>query len=112
MARKAKMSSEGLRKIEVGMRVPEPEVLQNILRACEVPEKGWGHYESMRARARAAKSGIDLSSFITDHKIEKVAQRVLNWIDEEVLGPLDMEFSAEEHEQHVPSLIEVIKKGL
>ncbi len=106
------MSSEGLRKIEVGMRVPEPEILQNILAACEVPEKGWKLYEGMRARARAAKSGIDVTSFVTDHKIEQTAQRVLNWFDQQVLGPLDMEFDAEEQEQLIPDLIGVIKKGL
>lgn len=83
-ARQAGISKEGLRKIELGDRLPSRDSLEGILRAGEVPKKQASEMLRQRDIAHAEREGLPIPSadgVDTDQLAEKAMEIFTTFLD-------------------------------
>lgn len=105
------MSHEGLRKIELGERVPTRETLDRIIEVSSIPEKKADELRKSRDLAQSTKVGMSLPPFSNDAKIRRLANRsvvtFMRW-----LGELGYRLPTKEQKALLIRLEQVLRKEI
>ena len=77
-AAKSDLSHEGLRKIEVGIRIPRRATLESIISIGKVPKAKADDLRKARDKAQAARDGLDTPFFSTDENFRSVSKHLVD----------------------------------
>lgn len=109
-AEQAGLSYEGLRKIEIGERIPSIDTVDQIIQAVAMSKKQARKLRVARDLAHAEREGL-LNKGVTDNKIDDMSKTchdtVVDFLDE-----FDMELSDEDQEDLLARLTGAISGEL
>lgn len=112
LASQAGLSEEGLRKMEKGIRVPDPENLLALCKALKLPQQSISDFVMLRNKAHAERDGVDIIPGLTNNRLTDASSRVLDFVEESMLKPNDMFIGKKERDKLVPLLRSILRDSL